>query len=120
MGNEFSLQGYNECLITYILAASSPTYSIDAETYYKGWTRNGTYLQIKKIRFPLYVKHNYAEEYGGLILGALFLHRSRSDEVSDKLIKNYFDLNKNQVLIDYKYCVENPKNGKVMDQIIGD
>jgi hypothetical protein len=39
----FPLQGYNECLITYILAASSPTHSIDAETYYKGWTRNGTY-----------------------------------------------------------------------------
>ncbi len=32
--------------------------------------------------------------------------------LSDKLIKNYFDLNKNQVLIDYKYCVENPKKWK--------
>ncbi len=26
----FPLQGYNECLITYILAASSPTHAIDA------------------------------------------------------------------------------------------
>jgi hypothetical protein len=39
--------------------------------------------------------------------------------IYDKLIKNYFDLNKNQVLIDYKYCVENPKNGKVMDPYWG-
>jgi hypothetical protein len=53
------------------------------------------------------------------ILGALFLHRSDPTNLSDKLIKNYFDLNKNQVLIDYKYCVENPKNGKDMDQLLG-
>ena len=56
----FPLEGYNECLITYILAASSPTHSIDAETYYKGWTRNGAYLTDKtKYGLPLYVKHNY-------------------------------------------------------------
>jgi len=37
------LQGYDETLITYILAAASPTHSIDAETYYKGWARDGSY-----------------------------------------------------------------------------
>ena len=67
----FPLEGYNECLITYILAASSPTHSIDAETFYKGWTRNGTYLTDKtKYGLPLYVKHNYSEEYGGPLFWA--------------------------------------------------
>lgn len=32
----FPLEGYNECLITYILAASSPTYPIPASAYHNG------------------------------------------------------------------------------------
>ena len=59
----FPLQGYNECLVTYVLAAASPDYSIDSETYNKGWSRNGTYTTDRtKYGLPLYVKHNYAEE----------------------------------------------------------
>lgn len=110
----FPLQGYNECLITYILAASSPTYPIDAETYYKGWTRNGTYLSDKeKYGLPMYVKHNGAEEYGGPLFWAHYSYIGLDPtNLSDKLIKNYFDVNKNQVLIDYNYCVENPKQWK--------
>ena len=105
----FPLQGYNECLITYILAASSPTHAIDVETYYQGWTRNGTYLTDKsKYGLPLYVKHNYSEEYGGPLFWAHYSYIGLDPTgLSDKLIKNYFDLNKNQVLIDYQYCVEN-------------
>lgn len=110
----FPLEGYNECLITYILAASSPTHSIDAETYYKGWARNGNILSDKtKYGLPLYVKHNYAEEYGGPLFWSQYSYIGLDPTgLSDKLVENYFDLNKNQVLIDYKYCVENPKQWK--------
>ena len=38
--------------------------ALSAETYYQGWTRNGAYLTDKsKYGLPLYVKHNYSEEY---------------------------------------------------------
>src|SRR5690606_39774660 len=37
----FPVEGYNECLIMYILAASSPTHGVPAEVYYEGWARNG-------------------------------------------------------------------------------
>ena len=37
----FPLEGYNECLITYILAASSPTHTIPASAYHNGWARGG-------------------------------------------------------------------------------
>ena len=37
----FPVGGYNECLIMYVLAASSPTHSIDAAVYDKGWALNG-------------------------------------------------------------------------------
>ncbi len=32
--------------------------------------------------------------------------------LSDKYVKSYWDLNRNHVLIDYKYCLENPLNYK--------
>lgn len=33
--------GWNEALITYVLAASSPTHAIDASVYHHGWARDG-------------------------------------------------------------------------------
>ena len=35
------IQGWNECLITYIMAASSPTFSIPQVVYKEGFARNG-------------------------------------------------------------------------------
>ncbi len=106
----FPLEGYNECLITYVLAASSPDYSIDAETYNKGWSRNGTYLTDKtKYGLPLYVKHNYAEEFGGPLFWSQYSYLGLDPRgLSDQYVKSYWDLNRNHVLIDYKYCLENP------------
>jgi len=37
----FPVSGYNECLIIYVLAASSPTHGIPAEVYDEGWAKNG-------------------------------------------------------------------------------
>ena len=110
----FPLEGYNETLITYILAASSPIHSIDAETYYQCWARNGTYTtNHKKYGLPLFVKFNGAEEYGGPLFWAHYSYIGLDPRgLSDRYVKNYFELNKNQVLIDYKYCQENPKKWK--------
>ena len=61
------LKGQNECHITYILAASSPTYPIRESVYHKGWANSITF------------KNGY--EYYGIRLalgtdfaGPLFLH----------------------------------------------
>lgn len=108
------LQGYDETLVTYILAASSPTYPIDAETFYKGWTRNGTYTTTaEKYGYPLYVKHNGAEEYGGPMFWAHYSYLGLDPTgLSDRLVKNYFDLNRSHAMIQYSYSVENPKQWK--------
>ena len=37
----FPVIGYNECLIMYVLAASSPTHGVPAEVYHEGWAENG-------------------------------------------------------------------------------
>lgn len=36
----FPVRGYNECLIMYVLAASSPTHSVPAAVYHEGWAEN--------------------------------------------------------------------------------
>ncbi|MCG7280729.1 beta-glucosidase [Chryseobacterium taklimakanense] len=108
------IQGYDETLITYILAASSPTYPIDAETYYQGFTRNGGYLTSNtKYGLPLIVKHNGAEEYGGPMFWEHYSYLGLDPNgLSDRYIKNYFDLTRNHALIQYRYSVENPKKFK--------
>ena len=109
----FPLEGYNECLITYILAVSSPTYPVPASTYHNGWSRKGT-IRSDSVAYdlPLILKHNYAEGYGGPLFWAHYSYigldpRGLSDEYA-----NYWDVNRNQALINYQYCVENPKQFK--------
>ncbi len=108
------LQGYDETLITYILAASSPTHAIDAETYYKGWARNESYTTDKtKYGLPLMVKHNYAEEYGGPLFWSQYSYIGLDPRgLSDKLVSSFWNVTKNHSLINYNYHVENPKHFK--------
>lgn len=109
----FPLEGYNECLITYILAASSPTYPIPASAYHNGWARKGAVKSdATAYGIPLILKHNGAEEYGGPLFWAHYSYigldpRGLSDAYAD-----YWDVNRNQTLINYAYCVENPKKYK--------
>ena len=56
MGDEPSAERQNECHITYILAASSPTYPIRESVYHKGWANSITFKNGKEyygIRLPL-------------------------------------------------------------------
>lgn len=108
------IQGYDETLITYILAASSPTYPIDVETYYQGFARNGEYLTSNtKYGLPLIVKHNGAQEYGGPMFWEHYSYLGLDPNgLSDRNIKNYFDLTRNHALIQYRYSLENPKSFK--------
>ena len=108
------IQGYDETLITYILAASSPTHPIDAETYYQGFARGGAYLTNNtKYGLPLIVKHNGAEEYGGPMFWEHYSYLGLDPTgLSDRNIKNYFDLTRNHALIQYRYSIENPKQWK--------
>ncbi len=109
----FPLEGYNECFITYILAASSPTHTIPASAYHNGWARGGG-IKSDKIAYgiPLILKHNGAEEYGGPLFWAHYSYIGLSPKGLKDQYANYWDVNKNQTLINYKYCVQNPNGFK--------
>ncbi|HEY4788335.1 MAG TPA: glucoamylase family protein, partial [Bacteroidales bacterium] len=67
----FAIKGYNECLILYILAASSPSHPVSPDVYHKGWARNGKIVSTKEMYgHQLIFSHNGAEEYGGPLFWA--------------------------------------------------
>ena len=69
----FKLEGYNECLITYVLGAASPTHPIPAEAYQEGWTRNGTIATGKtQYGIPLVFKYNTASGNVGPLFWAQY------------------------------------------------
>jgi len=110
----FPVGGYNECLIMYILAASSPTHSIKPSVYHKGWAKDRKIVSTEKYYDEDLVLNYY--EHDESPIGPLFwAHYSYlglnpkglSDQYAD-----YWNLVQNQAKIHYKYAVDNPKNYK--------
>ncbi|MCR9013964.1 glucoamylase family protein [Aquiflexum gelatinilyticum] len=109
----FPLEGYNECLITYVLAAASPTFTIDPTAYHEGWARSGSIKNpVEAFGLPLQLRHNYAEKMGGPLFWAHYSYmgldpRGLNDEYAD-----YWEENQNQTLINRAWCIANPGNFK--------
>ena len=101
------IKGWNECLITYVLAASSTTHGIPKIVYDNGWATNGAIVKNNNhYGFPL--------PLGPTLGGPLFFsHYSflgiDPNGLSDAYA-NYETQNKNHALINYTYCKTNPAN----------
>ena len=109
----FPLEGYNECLITYVLAASSPTHGIPAECYHKGWARSGDIRSDSApYGYPLNLRHNGAEADGGPLFWAHYSYIGLDPRTLKDQYANYWDVVRNHVLSNYEYCVKNPKRFK--------
>lgn len=104
------IKGYNEALITYILAASSKTHGIKKSVYHDGWTsgsnfKNGS-VYYSKWKLPL------GPDFGGPLF---FSHYSFLGLDPHGLKDNYADYwqqNLNHTLINHEYCIKNPKKFK--------
>ena len=109
----FAVTGFNECLIMYVLAASSPTHSISAEVYHKGWAQNGAInATTTKYGHTLHLKHNGAPDYGGPLFWAHYSYLGLDPRGLKDKYANYWEENKNQTLINYDWCVDNPNKFK--------
>ncbi len=100
------VQGWNECLITYVLAASSTAHTITKDVYDNGWARAGAFKNGNTY-------YNYPLPLGENMGGPLFLaHYSfmgiNPNGLSDAYA-NYQTQTKNHTLINYEYCKANPK-----------
>jgi len=110
----FPVGGYNECLIMYVLAASSPTHPISKEVYEKGWARNGAIVS-KDSYYDEELVLDYFEHSDAPIGPLFWAHYSYlglnpkglTDQFGD-----YWKLTQNHAKIHYKYAIDNPKNYK--------
>jgi hypothetical protein len=109
----FPLEGYNEALIVYVLAASSPTYPVPASAYHNGWARGGGIKSDSApYGLPLELKHNGAEKLGGPLFWAQYSHIGLDPRNLSDRYANYWNVVRNHALSNYRYCVENPKQYK--------
>jgi hypothetical protein len=107
--NGFSLnneiRGWNECLITYLLAVSAPRYRVPVELYHEGWAMSRDFINrrtFEGIELPL------GPPWGGPLFLAHFSFcgldpRGLSDRYAD-----YWQQNVNHTRINYNYCLRNP------------
>lgn len=101
------IKGYNEALITYILAAASPTHTIDADVYHNGWASNGAIVNGNSYYgFPLPV----GPAYGGPLFFAHYSFLGFDPHNLQDQYANYWVQNVNHTEINRAYCIDNPKN----------
>lgn len=103
------LKGYNEVLITYVMAAASPDFGIEKEVYTNGWASGGG-IQSGNTQYgyPILVKHNGSEQFGGPLFWAHYSYLGLDPHnLSDEYV-DFWDVNVNHTMINYEYCVNNP------------
>jgi hypothetical protein len=105
----FRIEGYNESLIAYIMAASSPTHSISADAYHSGWARNGNILSgTSKYNIPVIFNHNGTNDNVGPLFWAHYSYLTLDPRGLTDSYTNYWDVVKNHTQIIYQHCIENP------------
>jgi len=101
-----AIQGYNECMIAYLLAIASPTHPVPATSYRKGWAKPADYANPNSY-------YGYRQwvgpEKGGPLFFTHYSHLGFDPRDKSDGLCNYFDNSRNISLINRAYCVENPK-----------
>ncbi len=100
------IRGWNECLITYVLAASSTTHGIPASVYTNGWASGGGFLNGNT-----YYGHTLPlgpAQGGPLFLSQYSFMGINPNGLTDAFA-NYATQTKNHSLINNKYCIANPR-----------
>ena len=101
------VKGWNEALIVYVLAASSPSYPIGKGVYDAGWASNGNMVTNRNhynIQMPL------GPSYGGPLFFAHYSFLGLNPNGLEDQYANYREQNEAHALIHYNYALANPKN----------
>ena len=121
-----NLIGWNETMVTYLLAIASPTHPVPASMYYSGWanqdntgveyrsgwgqTTDGSMYTNGKTYFG--IKLHVGVSNGGPLFFTHYSYMGYDPHYITDKYTNYFTNNQNIAKINYRYCVENPKHFK--------
>jgi len=99
------IKGWNECLITYVMAAASPTYSIPKTVYDTGWAQNGAMKNgntYYRVQLPL------GSANGGPLFFSHYSFLGINPTGLSDAYANYETQTKAHTQINYNYCKANP------------
>ncbi|WP_316809005.1 glucoamylase family protein [Pedobacter agri] len=99
------IKGWNECLITYVMAAASPTFSIPKSVYDTGWAQNGA---MKNGNTYFGVQLPLGPANGGPLFFSHYSFLGINPNGLTDAYANYETQTKAHTLINYNYCKANP------------
>ena len=116
------LTGFNETMITYLLAIASPTHGVPASLYYSGWAGQSEAAvayrsgwsgstegdQYKNGHSYFGIKLDVGVGTGGPLFFTQYSFLGFDPRGIHDRYTDYFDNNRNFVLIDQAYCESNP------------
>lgn len=101
------IQGWNECLITYVLAASSVTHAVPAIVYSSGWAGAPGFVNDNSYfgyQLPL------GPDKGGPLFFSHYSFLGINPNGLSDAYASYATQTKNHTLINFNYCITNPQN----------
>jgi hypothetical protein len=104
--SNMQVNGWDEALITYVLAASSTTHSVPKAVYDNGWALNGA---IKNGNTYLGVQLPLGPAEGGPLFFAHYSFLGIDPNGLSDAYASYDLQNKAHAMINYDYCVANPQ-----------
>jgi hypothetical protein len=104
------LQGWNEVMITYLLAIASPTHPIPPSTYWSGYDREGTGSEygIKHTYFRIPLTQGYVPGSPGPLFFTQYSYLGYDPRGVRDTYSDYFQNNRNEALVSQAYSVANP------------
>ncbi len=100
------IRGWNECLITYVLAASSPTHPVQQRVYHKGWAGEGA---IANDRPYLGITVPLGRPSGGPLFFAHYSFLCLDPRNLRDRYAHYWQQNVRHTLVNHRYCVREAK-----------
>jgi hypothetical protein len=102
---DHAIRGWNECLVTYVLAASSPRHAIEPDVYHRGFASGPGFRNRKSwygIELPL------GMAYGGPLFFAHYSFCGLDPHGLKDRYADYWQQNVRHVRINRAHCVANP------------
>ena len=98
--------GWNESLVTYVMAASSPTHSVPLAVYDQGWARNGQ--MVSRRNFYGY-DISLSPNWGGPLFWIHYSHLGINPKGLKDKYADYWQEHVHTAKIHHAYAVANPK-----------
>ena len=104
---EHEIRGWNECLVTYVLAAGSPRYPIDPHVYHRGFATGRDFINGRSwrgIELPL------GPAFGGPLFFAHYSFCGLDPQGLADRYASYWEQNLGHVRINHAHCIANPNH----------